>query len=193
LLEHVERAAEAAGGWGEVSAIAVGLGPGSFTGLRVGVASARALGTSVGVKLVGIGTLDALGRGLGEAGSEGSPRLAVLDARRGEAFAALYSAVGERLWGPWVGAPEELGERVAGMPEPPLAGGSGAVRFRRELTTRGARVPDDADAVHRVAARHLCALAEAGVGSEGEALTPIYMRVPDAERWRERDTSKRAE
>ena len=177
-----------------MTAIAVGLGPGSFTGLRVGIASARALGASTGVRLVGIGTLDALGRGLGEADDEGGPRLAVLDARLGEAFAALYSAAGERLWGPWVGAPEELGKRVAEMPEAPLAGGSGAVRFRGELTTRGARVPDDTDAVHRVAARHLCALAvEVRAGSEGEALTPIYIRVPDAERWRERDTSPRAE
>jgi tRNA threonylcarbamoyladenosine biosynthesis protein TsaB len=184
---------EAAGGWKEVTAIAVGLGPGSFTGLRVGIASARALATTTGLPLLGVGTLDALGRGLGETDGEEGPRLAVLDARRGEAFAALYSASGGRLWGPWVGAPEELGERVAVMPEPPLAGGSGALRFRRELTARGARVPDDADAVHRVAARHLCALAEAGAGSEGESLTPIYMRVPDAERWRERDTSQRAE
>ena len=55
----------------------------------------------------------------------------MLDARRGEVFAALYAPRGERLWEPLVAAPDELGERVAELPAPPLAAGSGAVRFRR--------------------------------------------------------------
>ncbi len=189
LLEEAERAASAVGGWDAVGRIGVGLGPGSFTGLRIGIATARALGASLGLPVAGVCTLDALGLGLREAGG-GSSYLAVLDARRGEVFAALYSAQGERAWEPVVAAPGELAERVAELPEPPRAAGSGAVRFRDELVGSGVDIPEDADPAHRVSARHVCALAAAaGAGP----LTPIYLRPPDAERWRERDTFQRAE
>jgi tRNA threonylcarbamoyladenosine biosynthesis protein TsaB len=181
----VERAAEAAGGWSSVERIAVGVGPGSFTGLRVGISSARALGASAGVPVAGVGTLDTLAMGLAPVAA-GRPRLTVLDARRGEVFAAAYDGAGQRLWAPWVGAPEELGKRLSEMSESPLACGSGAVRFLDELVDRGAEVPDVEDPVHRVAARHLCAVAESG---PGEPPVPLYLRAPDAERWRERDTS----
>jgi hypothetical protein len=79
-----------------------------------------------------------------------------------------------------------LGERLSALTDTPLAAGSGAVRFRGELEDRGAEVPVDEDPVHRVAARHLCAIAAEAAGG-GEALAPIYLRAPDAERWRERD------
>ena len=190
LLEEVERAAAAAGGWDEVESIAVGVGPGSFTGLRVGIASARALGSSLGLPVRGVGTLDALAVGIAASkGGEGRRRLPVLDARRGEVFAALYSATGERLWEPWVGAPDELAERLADDPEAPLAAGSGALRFRDELAMGSAEILDQADAAHRVRARYICDLAEAG--ATVETLAPLYLRRPDAERWRERDTANR--
>jgi tRNA threonylcarbamoyladenosine biosynthesis protein TsaB len=193
LLAEVERAADAAGGWGAVERIAVGIGPGSFTGLRVGIATARALCLSRGLPLSGVGTLDALGRGLGEAAGERGC-LAVLDARRGEVAAALYSASGDRLWDPTLGPPDELAERSAGLAEAVLCGGSGAVRFRQQLTSRVVEIPDDADPVHRVAARHICALATAMPGEdESGSVAPIYLRPPDAERWRERDSLKAAE
>jgi tRNA threonylcarbamoyladenosine biosynthesis protein TsaB len=193
LLAEVERAAEAAGGWGAVERIAVGIGPGSFTGLRVGIATARALGLSRGLPLSGVGTLDALVRGLGRVAGE-RPRLAVLDARRGEVAAAVCSAAGERLWGPWLGAPEELATRIPTLPQPALCGGSGAVRFRQQLTSRAVEIPEDADPVHRVAARHICALAAAMPGEdESGSVAPIYLRPPDAERWRERDSVQAAE
>jgi tRNA threonylcarbamoyladenosine biosynthesis protein TsaB len=173
--------------------LAVGLGPGSFTGIRIGLATARGLGASTGLPVRGVGTLDALGLALGRhADAGGGSILAVLDARRGEVFAALYAASGERLWAPLVLAPGELAERVAGLVPAPLAGGPGAVRFRDELAARGVHVPDDADPVHRIAARHICALAEPAF-QDGDGLAPIYLRPPDAARWRERDTSKRAE
>jgi len=120
-----------------------------------------------------------------------SDRLAVLDARRGEVFAALYAPSGKRLWEPLVCRPQELEERVAALAVAPPAAGSGAIRFRHELARHGVRIADDADPVHRVAARHICALAAAA--GDGGPLAPIYLRPPDAERWRERDSSQRAE
>jgi tRNA threonylcarbamoyladenosine biosynthesis protein TsaB len=193
LLAEVERAAAAAGGWDAVERLAVGLGPGSFVGIRIGIATARGLAASTGLPVTGVCTLDALGRALDELAGPERSRLAVLDARRGEVFAALYSPAAERLWEPLVAAPAELAERVAGLAAPPLAAGSGAIRFRDELASRGVDVPGDADPVHRVAARHVCALAEAAPDRGDERLEPIYLRAPDAERWRERDTSQRTE
>jgi tRNA threonylcarbamoyladenosine biosynthesis protein TsaB len=192
LLGEVERAVEAAGGWAEVGRIGVGLGPGSFTGIRVGVAAARGLGLGRGLPVLGVGTLDALGLGLAGAAG-GRDGLAVTDARRGEIFAALYSPAGERLWGPLVSSPEDLAERIAALSRPALCAGSGAVRFRRQLAGEGAEIPDDADPVHRVAARQVCALADVAEDGESGPGAPIYLRAPDAERWRERGTLEKTE
>jgi len=146
---------------------------------------------SLGLPGRGVSTLDALGAGIAAAGAPGE-RLAVLDGYRGEVFVALYDAAGATLWEPAVMAPEELAKRLAQVSEAPSVAGSGAVRFRHELEGAGGiRIPDDADPVHRVAARHVCALAAAGKGSD--SLEPIYLRPPDAERWRERDSFQRAD
>jgi tRNA threonylcarbamoyladenosine biosynthesis protein TsaB len=194
LLGEVERAATAAGGWDAVDLLAVGLGPGTFTGIRVGIATARGLAVSLGLPARGVCTLDALGRGIQEEEEEGGPALAVLDGWRGEVFAALYGGEGERLWEPAVYRPEALAERIASLDRTSAVAGSGAVRFRKELTRDGVRIADDADPVHRVAARHLCAIAAVKADEEGrEELAPIYLRPPDAERWRERDASQRAQ
>jgi len=133
----------------------------------------------------GVCTLDAIGAAIGERGAEGA-RLALIDGFRGEVFAALYSAAGERAWEPSVDRPEALAERLATLDSPPTAAGSGAVRFRHELAAKGVRIADDSDPVHRVAGRHVCALASAAGSSD--RLAPIYLRAPDAERWRERDS-----
>lgn len=158
----------------------------------MGIATARGLSVSLGLPARGVCTLDAVAAGIGEAGAEGA-RLAVLDGWRGEVFAALYSPQGERIWEPAVYRPEELAERVAGLGEPPSIAGSGAVRFRHELAREGVRIPDDSAPVHRVAARHVCALAAAATDPEPDGLAPIYLRPPDAERWRERDAFQRAQ
>ncbi|HUC00301.1 MAG TPA: tRNA (adenosine(37)-N6)-threonylcarbamoyltransferase complex dimerization subunit type 1 TsaB, partial [Solirubrobacterales bacterium] len=178
--------------WEQVDLIAVGLGPGSFTGLRIGIATARGLAAASGLPAAGVGTLDALARGIAAKLGAGGERLPVLDGFRGEVFAALYAADGTRTWEPFACRPQELAARVAELPAPPLAAGPGAVRFRQELAQNGLQIADDDDPVHRVAARHICAIAAAD-GANGGSLEPIYLRPPDAERWRERDSFQRAE
>ena len=169
----------------------------------MGISTARGLGLSLGLPVRGVCTLDALARGIQEtdrspvpsgamAPKRNSGALAVLDGWRGEVFAALYGVDGAPVWEPAVYRPEALAERVAGLEQPPSVAGSGAVRFRHELTRDGVRIADDSDPVHRVAARHVCALAAAASGPEPDGLSPIYLRPPDAERWRERDASQRA-
>ena len=186
LLAEVESVVTDAGGWPSVDAIAVGIGPGSFTGLRIGLATARAIAQALAKPVVGVSTLAAIGRGIREPAG-GRQGLAVLDARRGQAFAALYEPDGAQVWPPLVAFPDELAERVGSLPLPPLAAGSGALRFRRQLEVAGAEVPPESASAHRVSGRHVCLLAETGTPSPPEAIQPIYLRPPDAELWLERD------
>jgi tRNA threonylcarbamoyladenosine biosynthesis protein TsaB len=189
LLAELEAVVEQVGGWSDIDLIAVGVGPGSFTGLRIGVATARALAQALAKPVVPVGTLEALARGIGEQrGAEARARLAVLDARRGQAFATLHGPGDEELWPPLVVLPGELAGRVAALSQPPLAAGSGTIRFRDELEAAGAEVLPDAEPAHRVSARHICLLAEAGRPARPESIEPIYLRPPDAELWLERDT-----
>jgi tRNA threonylcarbamoyladenosine biosynthesis protein TsaB len=185
LLPAIEAAVAEAGGWEDLARIAVGVGPGTFTGLRIGVATARALAQARGVGLVGVSSLEALAAGVDHGEGAARPRLAVIDAKRGEVFAALYADVGDQLWPAFVGPPEALAERVAGEDPTPVAVGDGSVRFRDQLELAGAAVPADADPAHRVRARHLCRLAD-GVPDQRD-IEPNYLRRPDAELWRERD------
>jgi len=183
LLPEVERAATAAGGWPAVDRIGVGVGPGSFTGMRIGIATARALATSLGVELAPVGSLDALAAGARDAAA-GRPLLAAIDARRTELFVALHGAGGERLWEPLVAPPAELAERLARLESAPLAIGDGAVRFRRELEHAGADVPPDGDPLHSISAVEVCHLAERATPVPPVEVLPVYLREPDADRWR---------
>lgn len=182
LLRAIEAVVGDAGGWQAVEKIAVGEGPGTFTGLRIGIATANALAGSMGVPVTGVSSLAALGLGALQAGR---PVLAVADAKRGEVFTALFDHDRAR-WEPRVEHPAELAQRLRADGVAPVAAGEGAVRFRHELEAAGAFVPGDRDPAHRLHARHVCEMASERPGAR-EAVRPVYLRRPDAELWRERD------
>jgi tRNA threonylcarbamoyladenosine biosynthesis protein TsaB len=188
LLPEIERSVEAAGGWDEIDRIAVGIGPGSFTGLRIGISTARALAQAREIPIVPVGSLTSLGRGIASSPEgRGRPVLPVIDARRGEAFGALIENDGSELWPPFVAPPDELVDRLQGLDRPPLAAGDGALKFATELEAAGATVAPPGDPVHRVAARHVCEVGEAAIQASSDHIQPLYLRPPDAKRWLERD------
>ncbi|HEU0023181.1 MAG TPA: tRNA (adenosine(37)-N6)-threonylcarbamoyltransferase complex dimerization subunit type 1 TsaB [Thermoleophilaceae bacterium] len=161
-------------GFADLDAIAVGVGPGGFTGLRIGIVTARALAQASGLRLRPVPSPAALAAGIGEALA-----LPLIDAKRGELFAALYDG-GEELWAPFAAGPEEVGRRVRDAGLDPLAAGDGSVRFRPEFEASGVRVAPRDSASHAVSALQVCRLAASMAGVEPEAVRPHYLRAPDA-------------
>jgi tRNA threonylcarbamoyladenosine biosynthesis protein TsaB len=162
-------------GFAELEAIAVGVGPGTFTGLRIGVATARGLALAHGVELRPVSSLAALAGGIG--GDD--PILPLIDAKRGELFAALY-ADGVEMWPPFAAAPEELADRVRAADLSPTAAGDGSVRFRELLEAAGVRIEPDGSPAHVVHALHVCRLGVDAAGVSPETVLPEYVRAPDA-------------
>jgi len=140
----------------DLNGLAVGIGPGSFTGIRIGLAVARGLGLALDVPAAGISTLDALA-----AGAPGA--VAVIDAKRRQVFVP----------GPRAVAPAEL-EIEPGA----TYVGDGAIRYRDVFQQAGAEVPPDEDERHLPRARFHAELA-AGFGPV-ELVEPLYVRLPDA-------------
>ncbi|HEY3020200.1 MAG TPA: tRNA (adenosine(37)-N6)-threonylcarbamoyltransferase complex dimerization subunit type 1 TsaB [Solirubrobacteraceae bacterium] len=169
--------------FGDLDLIAVGTGPGSFTGLRIGVATARALAQATGAPVAGVSTLRALAALPDDAGAE-TLVLPVVDARRGEVFVAGWRG-GEEVFRPRAMTPAELVELAeaggAGERRPWLGVGDGAVRFRDVLVAAGVSVPDPGSPVHRVSAVTVCRLAAEAEPAPRRAVVPDYLRLPDAE------------
>jgi tRNA threonylcarbamoyladenosine biosynthesis protein TsaB len=144
----------------ELGGVVVGTGPGSFTGLRMGLAAARGLAFALDVPVAGVSTLDALA-----AGAPGA--LPVVDAGRREVFTRVN------------GEPATVAPQALELDPGTLCVGDGAVRYREVLEGRGAEVPPDDDERHRPRAGFHVALAtEFGPAEEIE---PLYLRIPDAE------------
>ena len=182
--------AEAGAGWRDVSRIGVGVGPGTFTGLRIGVATARALAQASGAELAPISTLGALARGAVEHdGWSDHSCLAVLDARRGEVFTASWAPNLNLLVEPVPIAPQRISEVVHRSYEPWLAVGDGAVRYREHLASASVTVPPDDSPLHRVDGAVLAHLAVEGGPVRPGALVPDYLRLPDAEIARRKESA----
>jgi tRNA threonylcarbamoyladenosine biosynthesis protein TsaB len=144
----------------ELDGLAVGIGPGSFTGVRIGLATARGMSLALGVPVAGVSTLDALA-----AGAPGA--VPVIDARRGEVFVLQ-------------GEPQVLAPEDVDVPAGAVFVGSGAVRYRSILEAAGAEIPPDSDERHLPRARFHAALARDFGPAEG--VQPMYLRIPDADK-----------
>ena len=176
LMPAVAEVMDRAGvGFADLESIAAGIGPGMFTGLRIGIATARALASADGLLLRPVSSLAALA-----AGMDGEHRLPLIDARRGEVFAALHGPGGEPIWPPFVAAPDRVAERVRESGFEVRAAGDGSIRFRRVLEAAGIGVDADDSRSHVVRALHVCRLAPAVPGKPPAAVLPDYLRAPDA-------------
>jgi tRNA threonylcarbamoyl adenosine modification protein YeaZ len=171
LFGMIDSAMDQAGmDFADLDRIAVTVGPGSFTGLRIGIAAARGIALVVGCPVVGIGTLDvhaASARAL----TGDVPVLAVLDARRGEVYRQRFAAGGAALGAPAVGSPESVISEVA---DGDVLAGAGADIVAAALRS----VP----IVHRRSAPDIRVLAEMAVivAAPAVAPRPLYLRSPDA-------------
>lgn len=145
----------------DLDALAVGIGPGSFTGVRIGLATARGLALALDLPGAGVSTLAALAAGAPEA-------IPVVDARRREVFALIG---GE----PSVLAPADLKFEPG-----TVCVGDGARRYREVFEAGGAVIPSDDDERHLPRARFHAALA--GALGPVDEIEPLYLRVPDAVR-----------
>lgn len=182
--------------WADVERLAVGVGPGTFTGLRIGLASARAIAATRGLPLVGVSTAASLALGAcADARAAGCTHIAaVIDARRGEVFAAVWPVAQDgvdaaayfahpasAVFAPRPMVALELAEILAELGGPALAAGDGAVKFRSVLQRSGTLIAGDGAPVHRVSARHHCRLARHLPDQAPADVSPDYLRAPDAQ------------
>lgn len=204
LMALIEELLAAGGGWSAVDTIAVGTGPGTFTGLRIGIATALALGRARDLPVIGVSTLASLALAADPTAAQDGfdVVLAVLDARRREVFAAGWATgaltaaadggtapAGGRSGDPAAAigllAPAALAPDALVAASDPLgrrlAIGDGALEYRGVLEAGGIMVAAPSCAHHRVEATVHARLARAGLALRGDAVRPEYLRAPDAE------------
>ena len=168
----------------EIGVVAVDIGPGLFTGLRVGIASAKAIAHGLGVPMVGVSSLD-----LGAFAVQHSTKqiVACYDARRGEVFTATYQSVPggvQQISAPAVSTPDELASDLVASGAETLVVGDGGIRYREAFQSiAGVELAGDGFAFP--SARSLAQLAHPRALREDfvspEEIVPLYLRVPDAE------------
>jgi tRNA threonylcarbamoyladenosine biosynthesis protein TsaB len=179
LMPRIAEQMDAAGvEMAELDYVAVGVGPGAFTGLRIGIATARGLAQAHDLPVRPVGSLEALAEGI-----DASVTLPLIDARRREVFGALH-VDGTQRWAPFVARPGDLVARVeaarrSGLGQP-LAAGDGALRFLDVLETAPIEVAPATSRQHVIRALHVCRLAALAPGHQPEAVLPRYLRAPDA-------------
>ncbi len=179
LMPRVAEQMNAAGvEMADLDYVAVGVGPGAFTGLRIGIATARGLAQAHDLPLRPVGSLEALAAGI-----DSPVALPLIDARRGELFCALH-VDGVQRWAPFVAPPASVVTRVeaarrSGLAKP-LAAGDGALRFLDVLETAPIEVAPAESRDHVIRALHVCRLAALAPGYAPEAVLPRYLRAPDA-------------
>lgn len=172
LMPAVHRLMDDAGlGFGDIDALAVGIGPGTFTGLRIGIATAHGLARSAGIPIHPVPSLAALASGIAA-----DVALPLIDARRGELFGAVYDR-GREVVPAFAATVEDV---IARAPEGALAAGDGSIRFREPLESAGIRVAPGDSPMHVVRGLHVCRLVMTVQPAPPESVTPCYLRAPDA-------------
>jgi tRNA threonylcarbamoyl adenosine modification protein YeaZ len=174
LLPAVDRVLKAAGaGLGAVTDLVVGVGPGPYTGLRVGITTALTFGSALGLPVRGLCTLD----GLAYASGLDTPFVVATDARRKEVYWARYADARTRITDPAVDRPADIAAAVAGLP----AVGAGTVLYPD--TFPDARGPEhqSAAALASLAAELLAAPGTGDADGAFLPALPLYLRRPDAQ------------
>lgn len=157
--------------YSDITKVAVGIGPGTFTGIRIGLSMAKGLALATGAELVGVGSLRALLAGAGAV----LPTVAMIDARRGEVFVA--SSNGAHVAARPIAVP--LLEAAPLLAPGSLCVGDGALLIRDDLVAHGMDVPDSGDSRHMVSAGQIVLLS-ADPDRRGDDVLPDYVRDPDA-------------
>jgi tRNA threonylcarbamoyladenosine biosynthesis protein TsaB len=167
LMPAVDQVMRGAGvGFGDLDALAVGIGPGGFTGLRIGIATAHGIAQSAGLPLHPVLSLDALAAGI-----EGDAPFPLIDAKRKEVYG--LDAAGE----PFAGSVDHAIEKA---PEGAVAAGDGSIRFREALEGAGIRVAPGNSRMHVVRSLYVCRLGATLRPAPPESVVPCYLRAPDA-------------
>ena len=176
MIEEV--LAEAGVAHADLDALAVTVGPGAFTGVRIGLAAARGYALALGIPQIGVTCFEAVAQALSDEGRADRPLLVLLDAKRQDLYAQFFDREGRAEGDPFTATPEELAARLTGMIDPPLLAGDGVEQLRPALdaaegTFDLVALPVDASAVGRAAADK--PLPPAGTAPPA----PLYLRPPD--------------
>ena len=166
---------------GDVDAFAVAIGPGSFTGLRIGIATMQGLAFAAGKPLLGVSALDALAR-VGEPEASGQRIATWVDAWRGEVYAALYDGVRE-IEAPVVATPDDILSRLRGTPSFLIGDGARTYqdKIREAMGEDGRIAAQPTPLLAGIIATLGGVLASAGAYAPPHAIRPLYVRRTDAE------------